>query len=133
MMTGEEIQDKIKSKRNKKACKILTVFFANFFRTLKTTAVPVYTRCLDRDRAEAGRLARALLASAGLFSLFSAALWLLVAPYLVKLLAPGFSGELYLFTVDLHPFIFLVIFRLKKRGIALSISNSHIRDHVTEG
>jgi peptidoglycan biosynthesis protein MviN/MurJ (putative lipid II flippase) len=104
---------------------IPTVFFANFFGTLKTTAIPVYTRYLGKDRQEAGRLARALFSSAGLFSLASAAVGLLLAPYLVKLLAPGFSGELYFFTVQLSRIMLAAVPFLALASVATPLLHAH--------
>jgi len=104
---------------------IPTVFFANFFGTLKSTAIPVYTRYLSKDRAEAASLARALLSSAGLLSLAAAAAGLLLAPYLVKLLAPGFSGELYLFTVQLSRIMLLAVPFLALASAATPLLHAH--------
>ncbi len=104
---------------------IPTVFFANLFGTLRTTTIPVYTRSLGQDHAEAGRLAQALFHSAGLLSFFSAAAGLLLAPYLVKLLAPGFSGELYLFTVQLARMMLLAVPFLALASVATPLLHAH--------
>lgn len=104
---------------------IPTVLFANFFGTLKTTTIPVYTRVLAEDRAEAWKLAGALLRSTGLLSLVSAALGLLLAPVLVRLLAPSFSGEVYLLTVQLSRLMMPAVPFLALASVATPFLHAH--------
>lgn len=104
---------------------IPTVLFANFFGTLRTTTIPVYTRVLNKDRGEARQLAGALLRSAGLLSLVGAALGLLLAPVLVRLLAPSFSGEVYLLTVQLSRWMMPAVPFLALAAVATPLLHAH--------
>jgi putative peptidoglycan lipid II flippase len=96
--------------------------------TLSASFIPVYSELLGRGRtAEAGRVAGAmfalLLAVAGAIALTGIAL----APALVSLFTPGFTGERRELTIAIVRIIFPMTGLLVLSAWALAILNSHRR------
>lgn len=94
---------------------------------LSASFIPVYSRLLDEDRQEAGRLAGAV---AGLLCALTGALVLVgvvLARPITKVLTPGFSGE----TLDLAVLLLRIMFPgigfLVLSAWCLGILNSHRR------
>lgn len=83
------------------AMSIPTVIFSSIFVPLQTTTIPVYTRYLQKGKAEAQGLAGSLFYSIVILSLFSAFLGFVFASPMVRLLAPRFTGETSALTVEL--------------------------------
>jgi putative peptidoglycan lipid II flippase len=74
--------------------------FAVVGSALTTTLIPVYTRCVHEDGEPAGRqFINSLLNLVIVGSLAVAALALLAAPVIVRIVAPGFQGAAYDLTV----------------------------------
>lgn len=100
--------------------------------TLSASFIPVYVRLLERgDRREAGRLAGAVLSLmfivVGALSLLGSAL----APILVRIAMPGFSGELRDVTIRCARILFPMTGVLALSAWALGILNSHRRFFVS--
>lgn len=96
--------------------------------TLSASFIPVYAELLQQGRKEeAGRVAGAvfalLVAAAGGLSL----LGVLLAPWLVRLIVPGFEGERYELTVQIVRYLFPMTGVLVLSAWALGILNSHRR------
>jgi putative peptidoglycan lipid II flippase len=92
---------------------------------LQAAFVPVFTEQLEkRNRAEAFRVASALLfvIAAGLGSL--TAVFILVAPLLMPLFAPGFGSELTDLTVNLARLLFPIVLLLGLTGLVVGVLNS---------
>ncbi|MGD8278145.1 MAG: lipid II flippase MurJ, partial [Gemmatimonadota bacterium] len=100
--------------------------------TLSASFIPVYVRLLERgDRREAGRLAGAVLSImfivVGALGLLGSAL----APILVRIALPGFSGELRETTIRCARILFPMTAVLALSAWALGILNSHRRFFVS--
>jgi putative peptidoglycan lipid II flippase len=92
---------------------------------LQAAFVPVFTEQLEkRSRAEAFRVASALVfvIAIGLGSL--TALFVLIAPLLMPLFAPGFDSELTDLTVDLAQLLFPIVLLLGLSGLVVGVLNS---------
>ena len=97
--------------------------FADF--ALQAAFVPVFTEQLEhRGRHEAFRVASALLfgISVGLGAL--TALFILIAPVVMPLFAPGFGPQLTDLTVSLAQVLFPVVLMLGLSGLVVGILNS---------
>jgi putative peptidoglycan lipid II flippase len=92
---------------------------------LQAAFVPVFTEQLERrSRAEAFRVASALLfvIAIGLGSV--TALFVLLAPVIMPLFAPGFDSELTDLTVNLAQLLFPIVLLLGLSGLVVGILNS---------
>ncbi|MBR9989968.1 MAG: murein biosynthesis integral membrane protein MurJ, partial [Gemmatimonadetes bacterium] len=100
--------------------------------TLSASFIPVYSKLLEKgDTEAAGKLAGAifalLLAVAGGLSLFG----VIMAPVLVSIFLPGFSGEMREVTVSATRIIFPMTGILVLSAWALGILNSHRKFFVS--
>jgi putative peptidoglycan lipid II flippase len=92
---------------------------------LQAAFVPVFTEQLEkRSRAEAFRVASALVfvIAIGLGSV--TALFVLIAPLLMPLFAPGFDSELTDLTVSLAQLLFPIVLLLGLSGLVVGVLNS---------
>src|ERR671936_1354045 len=92
---------------------------------LQAAFVPVFTEQLEkRGRAEAFKVASALVfvIAVGLGSL--TALFVLLAPVLMPLFAPGFDSELTDLTVNLAQLLFPIVLLLGFTGLVVGVLNS---------
>jgi putative peptidoglycan lipid II flippase len=92
---------------------------------LQAAFVPVFTEQLEkRGRAEAFRVASALLfvitVSLGLIT----ALFVLLAPVLMPLFAPGFDAQLTDLTIQLSQLLFPIVLLLGLSGLVVGVLNS---------
>jgi putative peptidoglycan lipid II flippase len=92
---------------------------------LQAAFVPVFTEQLERrNKAEAFRIASALVfvISVGLGTL--TALFVLLAPVIMPLFAPGFDSELTDLTVSLSRLLFPIVLLLGLSGLIVGVLNS---------
>ena len=96
--------------------------------SLSASFIPVYAKLLaEGKREEAGRVAGAVLGAMALLVSLVVALGVLGAPWLVKVLAPGFSGDVRELTVLLVRVIFPGLGLLVLSAWCLGILNAHRR------
>ena len=79
------------------------------------------------ERREAFRLASTLIFLVGLILGALTALFILVAPTVMSLVAPGFEGELLDLTVSLSRLLFPILVLLGLTGMVVGILNSYDR------
>src|SRR6266511_3037765 len=95
---------------------------------IQAALVPIFTEDLERRRArDAFRLTSTLIF---LFSLILGALvglFILVAPLVMHVFAPGFEGHLYDLTVALSRLLFPILLMLGVSGLVVGILNSYER------
>src|SRR5690349_20555154 len=92
---------------------------------LQAAVVPVFTEQLERGRRIAAfRLASTLIFGALLVLGLITALFILVAPWLMPLFAPGYSGAELDFTVGLSRVLFPILVMLGVSGVVVGIINS---------
>jgi putative peptidoglycan lipid II flippase len=95
---------------------------------IQAALVPIFTEDLEHGRArEAFRLTSTLIF---LFALILGALvglFILVAPTVMHLFAPGFEGEIYDLTVALSRILFPILLLLGISGLVVGILNSYER------
>jgi putative peptidoglycan lipid II flippase len=92
---------------------------------LQAAFVPVFTEQLEkRSRAEAFRVASALLFVIALGVGSLTALFVLLAPVLMPLFAPGFDSELTDLTVNLSRLLFPIVLLLALSGLVVGVLNS---------
>ncbi len=95
---------------------------------IQAALVPIFTEDLEHGRAkQAFRLASTLIF---LFALILGALvglFILVAPTVMHLFAPGFEGEIYDLTVALSRLLFPILLLLGLSGLVVGILNSYER------
>ncbi|HYU61831.1 MAG TPA: murein biosynthesis integral membrane protein MurJ, partial [Solirubrobacterales bacterium] len=95
---------------------------------IQAALVPIFTEDLERGRArDAFRLTSTLIF---LFSLILGALvglFILVAPLVMHVFAPGFEGHLYDLTVALSRLLFPILLMLGVSGLVVGILNSYER------
>ncbi|MEO7197498.1 MAG: murein biosynthesis integral membrane protein MurJ [Solirubrobacterales bacterium] len=95
---------------------------------LQAAFVPVFTEQLERGRkVEAFRLASTLIFGALLFLGLITAIFILAAPVLMPLFAPGYSGEELDLTVALSRILFPILVMLGVSGIVVGVLNSYNR------
>lgn len=95
---------------------------------LQPAFVPIFTEQLERKNyREAFRLASTLLLLATLVLGAVTALFVLVAPVLMPLFAPGFEGELLDLTVTLSQVLFPILILLGISGVVVGVLNSYDR------
>jgi putative peptidoglycan lipid II flippase len=95
---------------------------------LQAAFVPVFTEQLERGRRIAAfRLASTLVFAAILVLGLITALFILLAPWIMPLFAPGYSGEELQFTVGLSRVLFPILIMLGVSGVVVGILNSYDR------
>jgi putative peptidoglycan lipid II flippase len=95
---------------------------------LQPAFVPIFTEQLEhKNYREAFRLASTLLLLATLVLGAIAALFVLLAPQIMPLFAPGFEGELLDLTVALSQVLFPILILLGLSGVVVGILNSYDR------
>ena len=95
---------------------------------LSASFIPVYANLLARgEEEEAGRVAGAVAAILGLLSAALVLIGMLATPYLIPLIAPGFTGERRELTVTLTRLLFPGAGLFVLSAWCLGILNSHRR------
>ncbi len=95
---------------------------------LQAAFVPVFTEQLERERKIAAfRLASTLIFAALLVLGLITALFILLAPWLMPLFAPGYSGEEIELTVALSRILFPILVMLGVSGVVVGVLNSYDR------
>jgi putative peptidoglycan lipid II flippase len=95
---------------------------------LQPAFVPIFTEQLEkRNYREAFRLASTLLLLVTLALGAITALFVLVAPLLMPLVAPGFEGEILDLTVALSRILFPILVLLGLSGVVVGVLNSYDR------
>src|SRR5918994_5395203 len=90
--------------------------------------VPVFTEHLERgERREAFRLVSTLIFGCILVIGALTALFILAAPALMHLFAPGFEGRVYDLTVGLSRLLFPILLMLGVSGLVVGVLNSYDR------
>ena len=95
---------------------------------LQPAFVPIFTEQLEKGNyREAFRLASTLLLLVTLVLGSITALFVLIAPLIMPLVAPGFSGEILDLTVSLSRILFPILILLGVSGVVVGILNSYDR------
>jgi putative peptidoglycan lipid II flippase len=95
---------------------------------LQAAFVPVFTELLERgERREAFRLASTMIFLVALVLGAITALFILVAPTIVGLIAPGFDAELTDLTIALSRILFPILVLLGLTGMVVGVLNSYDR------
>jgi putative peptidoglycan lipid II flippase len=95
---------------------------------IQAAFVPVFTEHLEHDRRrEAYRLASTLIFTVVLVLGAITALFVLAAPAVIPLFAPGFEGELLDLTVSLSRLMFPILVLLGVSGLVVGVLNSYDR------
>lgn len=95
---------------------------------LQPAFVPIFTEQLEKKNyREAFRLASTLLLLVTLVLGAITALFVLVAPVIMPLFAPGFEGEILDLTVTLSQVLFPILILLGMSGVVVGILNSYDR------
>lgn len=95
---------------------------------LQPAFVPIFTEQLEKKNyREAFRLASTLLLLVTLVLGAITALFVLVAPVLMPLVAPGFEGEILDLTVTLSQILFPILILLGVSGVVVGVLNSYDR------
>ena len=95
---------------------------------LQPAFVPIFTEQLEkRNYREAFRLASTLLLLVTLVLGSITALFVLLAPVVIPLVAPGFEGELLDLTVTLSQLMFPILILLGASGVVVGVLNSYDR------
>ncbi len=95
---------------------------------LQPAFVPIFTEQLEKKNyREAFRLASTLLLLATLVLGAITALFVLLAPVIMPLFAPGFEGELLDLTVTLSQVLFPILILLGISGVVVGVLNSYDR------
>ncbi|MFW5901884.1 MAG: murein biosynthesis integral membrane protein MurJ [Thermodesulfobacteriota bacterium] len=93
--------------------------------SLSIAFVPVFTEYLTHQgRSEAFRMARSTLRVMAVLLVLLTLAGILAAPYLVKVIAPGFTGDKFALTVTLTRIMFPYIFFICLVALAMGILNS---------
>ena len=95
---------------------------------IQAALVPIFTEDLEHGRAkQAFRLASNLIFLFAVILGALVALFILVAPWVMHLFAPGFEGEIYDLTVSLSRLLFPILLLLGLSGLVVGILNSYER------
>ena len=95
---------------------------------IQAAFVPVFTEELEKgNRREAFRLASTLIYLVTLVLGAITAIFVLAAPLIVPIFAPGFSGEILDLTVTLSQILFPILIMLGATGMVVGILNSYDR------
>ena len=92
---------------------------------LSASFIPVYANLLEEDREEAGRVAGAVFAMLALAVSVLVLVGVLLAPYLILVIAPGFTGERRELTIRLTRILFPGAGIFVVSAWCLGILNSH--------
>ena len=95
---------------------------------IQAAFVPIFTQELEKgNRREAFRLASTLIYLVTLVLGALTALFVLAAPLIVPIFAPGFSGEILDLTVTLSQVLFPILIMLGATGMVVGVLNSYDR------
>jgi putative peptidoglycan lipid II flippase len=95
---------------------------------IQAAFVPVFTEELEKgNRREAFRLASTLIYLVTLVLGAITAIFVLAAPLIVPIFAPGFSGEILDLTVTLSQILFPILIMLGASGMVVGVLNSYDR------
>jgi putative peptidoglycan lipid II flippase len=95
---------------------------------IQAAFVPVFTELLEKGKKrEAFRLATTLIFVVTLLLGGITALFILVAPVLIPIFAPGFEGEVLDLTINLSRLLFPILILLGTTGLVVGILNSYER------
>jgi putative peptidoglycan lipid II flippase len=95
---------------------------------IQAAFVPVFTEQLERGRRrEAFHLASSLIFLAAVVLAAITALFILAAPLVIPILAPGFEGGLLDLTVSLSRLLFPILILLGVSGLVVGVLNSYDR------
>ena len=95
---------------------------------IQAAFVPVFTEELEKgNKREAFRLASTLIYLVTLVLGAVTAVFVLAAPLIVPVFAPGFSGEILDLTVTLSQILFPILILLGATGMAVGVLNSYDR------
>jgi putative peptidoglycan lipid II flippase len=95
---------------------------------IQAALVPIFTEHLERgERREAFRLASTLIFLFTLILGALVALFILVAPLVMRVFAPGFEGSIYDLTVALSRLLFPILLVLGVSGLVVGVLNSYER------
>ncbi len=95
---------------------------------IQAALVPVFTEHLERgERRQAFRLASTLIFLFTLLVGALTALFILAAPFVMKLFAPGFEGHVYDLTVSLSRLLFPILLMLAVSGLVVGVLQSYDR------
>jgi putative peptidoglycan lipid II flippase len=95
---------------------------------IQAALVPVFTELLEKgERRDAFRLVSTLIFMALLILGAITGVFILAAPWVMHLFAPGFEGELYDLTVALSRILFPILILLGVSGLVVGILNSYER------
>jgi putative peptidoglycan lipid II flippase len=95
---------------------------------IQAAFVPVFTEMLERgERREAFRLASTLIFLALVILGAITALFILLAPWVMRILAPGFDGAVLDLTVSLSRLLFPILILLGVSGLVVGVLNSYDR------
>jgi len=95
---------------------------------IQAAFVPIFTEQLERgDKREAFKLASTLIFMVALILGAITALFILLAPVVMDIFAPGYSGELFDLTVMLSQLLFPILVLLGMTGMVVGVLNSYDR------
>ena len=95
---------------------------------IQAAFVPVFTEELEKgNKREAFRLASTLIYMVTLVLGAITALFILLAPVITPVFAPGFSGEILDLTVTLSQILFPILILLGATGMVVGVLNSYDR------
>jgi len=95
---------------------------------IQAAFVPVFTEELEKgNKREAFRLASTLIYLVTLVLAAMTAIFVLAAPLIVPIFAPGFSGEILDLTVTLSQILFPILIMLGATGMVVGVLNSYDR------
>jgi putative peptidoglycan lipid II flippase len=95
---------------------------------IQAAFVPVFTEELEKgNKREAFRLASTLIYMVTLLLGAITAIFVLAAPLIVPIFAPGFSGEILDLTVTLSQILFPILIMLGATGMVVGVLNSYDR------
>ena len=95
---------------------------------IQAAFVPIFTEQLERgDKREAFKLASTLIFMVALILGALTALFILLAPVVMPLFAPGYEGELLDLTVALSQLLFPILVLLGLTGMVVGVLNSYDR------
>lgn len=101
---------------------IPSILFASIAQSIGTTFIPIYTRTEESNRE---RFTNNLINIIGVITIALTAISIILAPYLVKLFAYGFSEETHDLTVELTRILLLIMVFLAFNFIAMARLQSH--------
>src|SRR5687767_12867275 len=95
---------------------------------IQAAFVPVFTEQLERgDKREAFKLASTLIFVVALVLGALTALFILLAPLVMEIFAPGYEGELLDLTIVLSQLLFPILVLLGMTGMVVGVLNSYDR------